>query len=104
MGGVRTKGRLKKNRQAPGGERLPSHQKAIRRSEECACWLDCLWPMRKDESRLEAVPPVKTCGGKLSSWYYDGSMHPLVTKSRRVPTYRDISLQITLSRNLFAAK
>jgi hypothetical protein len=34
-------------------------KKAIRRSEECACWLDCLLPGHEDESRLEAVPLVK---------------------------------------------
>src|SRR5580658_10159954 len=39
-------------------------KRAIRRSEECACWLDCLWSMRKDESRVEAVPPVKTLGDR----------------------------------------
>ena len=37
-------------------------KKAIRRSEECACWLDRLLPTREDESRLEAVPLVKNLG------------------------------------------
>jgi hypothetical protein len=37
-------------------------KKAIRRSEECACWPDCLLPGHEDESRLEAVPLVKNSG------------------------------------------
>src|SRR5437868_1846888 len=40
-------------------------KKAIRRSEECTCWLDCLLPGYEDESRLEAVPLVKNSGRVL---------------------------------------
>ena len=61
--GMRETIRSKKTGRHPEESACRLTKKAIRRSEECACWLDRLLPMRKDESRLEAVPLVKTLGG-----------------------------------------
>ena len=53
-----------KNRQAPGGESLPSHQKSHQTLGGVRPLTGLPFYLRvKDESRVEAVPLVKTLGG-----------------------------------------
>jgi hypothetical protein len=65
-------------------------KKAIRRSEECACWLDCFLSVRKDESRAEAVPLVKTLGRDQTppGIYNDDSKLKTVTTKVNFPVSR----------------